>query len=271
MKIFCYVTGLLILAQTAFATELAPWIGKDKLIEITPCYTYGYYPRINLDGTNRPRSTHYHVSGISVAISPFPDWSVEAESTAASSDRRGYALEDYRITARYLVYNDVIGDPVSLYIGTTVKKATRAGQRDRSTLHHGEMNYEGHVAIGKEFICRQFWTSRLWNAWTVGIANRGSVWVHNILAFDINCWDVSQMGVYLKGYFGGGNTPLTLTPSFHGYGNIRYRAVEWGAYYKREVGDIGVLSISYTQRPWARNFPTHAHLFTLSLIIPYNL
>lgn len=265
-----FVIPLLLLCVSVYGTEYHPWFGKDKLIEVDTVFSYRYYPHVDVNGTTRPRYSNDYFGNFAARVSPTPAWSFEVEIDTASTRSTCYSLDSTLYTGRYLILDDVIGDLISLAAGITVSQATTSGLRDISTFHNGQMEYEFHLAFGKESSCRQFWTSRFWGLTGCGIANRGSPWLKVILGYDKNCWDWHHYGIYLQGLYGFGQQDLNLFERFKGYGFVKYRALDITAYYTYSTDALGSATFAYTLRPWAHNFPTHAHALTVRVTIPIN-
>ncbi|GAB4236712.1 MAG: hypothetical protein Tsb0021_16500 [Chlamydiales bacterium] len=251
------------------ATEYRPWFGKDKVLDFKTEFTYRYYPHVDQAGTSRPFHSNDYLANFGLAISPSPEWNFQIEALTASSRTTPYSLDSTQYTGSFLFLNDVIGDPVSLAAGISVTQATTNGRKDISTFHSGQMNYEGFVSIGKETICRQFWTSRIWGLFGGGIANRGSPWIRGMIGYDHNYWDCSHIGILCEGLWGFGKKELNPFLPFRGYGSIKFRSIDLSLFAAWIVG-IGEVKFAYTLRPWAYNFPTHAHAFTVLLTIPIN-
>lgn len=253
------------------ATEYRPWFGEDKLIEITPAYTYQYVPQVDSGGTTFSKHSNNHFASLSVSAQTDCTWAVQGEVDTAATAVQGYHFEDYKLTLRYRPLSDCEGDPFSLTGGISVSQVSTAARRDLYTFHPGQMEYEAHLAIGKESICRQYWTSRVWGMFGAGIANRGSPWLRAIFGYDKNHWNCYHYGVYVEGLLGLGEHELLLNQPFRGYGAIKYRSLDITGYFTQPVGSVGKLTLEYTLRPWAYNFPTYSHAFTIKLSIPYAL
>lgn len=260
----------ILLPICCFSTQLEPWFGQDLLIEFRPKYCYRYYPHVDVAGKTISRHSNDHFLSLSASIAALNMVSGELELNTAASTHTQYSFEDWKFTARFLVLNDIEADPLSLIVGASISQVTSRGLHDISFYHHGEMEYMAHASLGKEFSCGQFWISRIWGYLQAGIANRGSPWVDLKIAYDWNHCDLYQYGIFAKGFIGFGSRKLPLHRKFHGYGTIQYRAIDIGAYFNRVFPDWGELKLEYVLRPWAYNFPTHAHSFIVTLMIPFS-
>jgi hypothetical protein len=271
MKCLISQLCLLLLPFAATATQYRPWFGEDKVIEVRPSYTFFYYPHVDQGGDTITHESYNHLGALSISGQTDCTWFAEAEIHTAGNEIRGWSVEDYTFTGRYKFLNDCAGDPISMTVGVTVAKVETAGRKDFSTFHAGQMEYELHTSFGKEWICRQYWTSRAWGYLGGGIANRGSPWIRGILGYDLNHWNCYHYGIFAQGLFGFGQHDLCLQEPFRGYGAIKYRSIDISAYFTKVFGNYAELTLEYTLRPWAYNFPTHAHAVTVRFMWPYNL
>lgn len=247
------------------ATQLQPWFGKDKLFEIRPSYSYQHYDRIDSAGTSLPHSSNDNFFDLSVAISPTPDWSLEAEWGFANTHKNNGFVNEYAFTGRYLLMNDVTAlYPVSLAVGTTLSYAPRAAVFDPSTFHQGFSNAEFHVAVGKEQSCGPFWTTHTWGLFGYGVSHCRSPWLHGHLEWERNWWDMYRLAIYTDGLLGLGHQAFPpVIEAFPGYGPLKYRALDLGVRFTYHCVTVG-----YEARVYARNVPKWAQVLSITFYIP---
>lgn len=259
----------LFLPFLSYATEYQPWFGKNLLIEFRTAYTYRYYPHLDIDGSEFSYHSNDNFLDIGASISPLPEWSVEAEIIGAEDRQRSAGLDNVRLTIRYLLMDDVAAlNPISLAVGVTASRATRIALNDLSSFHHGRSEYEFHVAAGKEFPCCGFWNYRIWGLFGYGVTAHGDPWMHSIVDIEKNYWDCHQIGLFSHGLFGTGHHELDPF-FFTGYGPIQHRSVDIGARYAFLWNCVGTLTLEYSYRVWARNFPAQAQTFLVKVMIPF--
>lgn len=252
------------------ATERRPWFGPDKLPEFRLDYTYQHYSKIDSGGRDFSRHGDDHFINLSASITPGPPCNIELEALIDHT-RKTHGFDCARITGRYLFLDDVIGDPMSLSAGITITRATHTSLHDISSFHHGLMEYEAHVAIGKECSCEGFWSSRIWGFMSLAIADRGSPWMRAYLGYERNCWDWHDYGIFIRSLWGFGKHNIRLTQRFPGYGSISHGSIELGAYYRKFFECFGgYVHGQYVYRLWAHNFPTDTHLLTVGILFPFS-
>lgn len=266
-----FLAILLALPVFMHGTDLMPWLSRDYEIQLRPTFQYASYRKIesphrDIHHSGNPR--FYTVSG---GISRY-DLSGEVEATLANSHpRQNPACDNFRVTARYRLLNDVGGnDPISLVTGLTLTQAFKHSVRDPSSFHHGKGEAELHLSIGREKPCEQFWLSRWWGVLGFGCADQGSPWVRLDFDWERNWWDVHQVRLYAHTLWGLGHHDFNSIKTFHGYGPIGHQSVDLGIRYSYLLCS-GMLSIEYAYRVYSQNFPSHVNLFTISFLYPIGL
>ena len=150
-------------------------------------------------------------------------------------------------------------------------------KRYRLTLNGKELQKdisqacEGHVAVGKEFECRQFWTSRIWGMGAVGIGDVGSVWVKGDLVWEHNWWDRQQCSLFTHTLWGLGEKRLNLAIPFKGYGSIAHQSVDLGGRYAYFFECGITLHVEYAYRVYARNCPERTSIASIGLKYDFGL
>lgn len=271
----------LALSGAASATEYSPWFGPVLEIEGRATAYVVTYPSIEASERspyqNFPVDRHdiREVSSstngfldLSASIAPTEDISAELELVLADTQHRNFGVDSILLTGRYRLWNDIVGDPLSLSIGIQAIDVFKPAWHDLSVFHHGGIACEAHVAAGKEFECMQFWTTRIWGVGAIGIGDVGSPWVKGDLVWDHNWWDLHEVRLFAHTLWGLGGDRLNLTQPFKGYGSIRHQSVDIGARYSYFM-ECGLwVKFEYAYRVFARNCPEKASIVTLG--IQYN-
>lgn len=239
------------------ATDLSPWTGYD--VEL--------HPRVTPVVQKYPSHTNV-LMGFGIEGS-YDVWQVDFEVNVARTHKRELSLDDVRLTARYQLLNDILGDPVTLTAGLTLINTTRQTLHDPDLFHKGLVEGELHVAIGQEISCQEYWTTRVWGAGLLGIANRGFPWVRLIGAWEKNWWNQNELGVFADFLCGFGNKSFH-PHHFHGYGSVHHQSLDVGVSYKI-YWDCDVITLGYSYRVFANNYPKNVSTFLLNLMIPIGL
>lgn len=263
---------LLILLFAPFlltATELSPWLGPDFIVETRGIYRFQAYRQISTNHGYRHRNANDSFFTLGAAFAAL-DWSAELETSFARTHRQNPGWDNLRLTGRHRLTNDISGENwLTITPGLTITQACTNSLRDISSFHHGRIEAELHLAIGKEQSYQEYWTNRWWGLLGIGDADQGWPWLHAELSWERNWLDQKQLRVYVESLFGFGHHDLHANRPFRGYGNIRHRSVDIGAKYSHLLDCGVVVSGEYAFRVYARNFPVHASQVVISLYYPF--
>lgn len=252
------------------ATELQPWFGRDYEVEARATYLFQSYRKVATPHRHFNRDANDSFLTLSASL-PWKDLNGELETTFAYTRHQHPAWDNLRLTGRYRLMNDVNAeDPVALTAGITATIAAKHSVQDISSFHHGRVEGEFHVAVGKEFPCEEFWMTRAWAVVGVGVAEKGSPWIRANAVWERNWWDQQQVRFFMNTLWGLGKRNLCREKSFHGYGPIRHQSVEIGARYSYAVCGA-ILSLEFAHRVYARNFPAHANLIMAQVFYPFSV
>lgn len=253
------------------STQYAPWYGIDKLVECRTTFTYQRADTLTIGGDSFAYHTDNYFLDLSGMLTVDPAWCLEAEILQAGTHEHQWGFNCGKITGRHLFYNDIAGEfPVSVSFGLSVAGVSQHALHDFNLFHHGYAEYEAHLALGKEFSCGEFWTSRMWGASGIGVANRGSPWVFAKFAYERNECNLYQYGIFLNGLFGLGRHDLNPI-DFVGYGAVHHTSWEVGARCGYEIEWVGNLSVEYNWRFYARNTVANCHTISATIMLPHRL
>lgn len=272
----------LILNTSLMAFETMPWFNKNVEIELRSTYLFQTYPSIQSAHHFKRYSSSDHfltlgaetsIPGIALTYMGLPDWigavDGEIEVELAGTNHRHFGFDSATATLRNQWLDDVIGDPVSLVTGITAIQACQESLRDPSSFHHGKIEGEFHLSIGKEITSSSTWTSRFWGFGSFGCADIGSPWIRGNLNWEhLFCDQRSLIRIFANTLWGLGNREFNLN-SFHGYGPIKHQSIDIGLRYSYNFDIWGVAALEYSYRPFARNFPQHVNRILVNYTFPY--
>ncbi|MBA3958618.1 MAG: hypothetical protein H0X51_09550 [Parachlamydiaceae bacterium] len=267
--------ALLLAVLPLSATELAPWLGQDLMIESRATYLFQSYRKIQTPNGSifRHANDNFFTLGASFVRSNYSsNYSAEIEGTIADTHRQHFACDNLRLTLRYRMLNDIVDDCFTLTPGITITKAFKHSVRDPSSFHHGEIEAELHVAVGREASLGPYWRSRWWAVAGVGQGDHGEPWLRGDWNWERNWWnEQQQLHLFLHTLCGLGNKNLSPHKHFKGYGSVRHRSIDIGARYSYLFECDAILSLEYARRVYAHNFPMQANLVQLQLFFPFGL
>jgi hypothetical protein len=247
---------LLLLPLALWATETRPWFEPVLEPEIEAGYSYETY-----DGG------YIHRAKGGMFINPLDTISAELEVGLAGSRQFPFYFNFGALTGRYQLLDQLDGHLATVATGLSVFFSSVTSRRDFATPFLGPIDWELHVAIGRELDCGKWWLLRGWGWGGAAISHGGAPRLRGQLAIEANWCDLHQLGVATWGVFGFGKRQLSEIPHFQGYGPVQTRAVDVGLFYTL-CTLYGRLQLEYRYRPYARNYPRRDHRIGGLLFIP---
>jgi hypothetical protein len=252
-----------------YATELKPWYPRYLELQPKMDYLYQVYHSVATKHGHKNRNDHDHFLKLST-IGALDRYSAEIEMTGAATRHRNFGLADIRFTGRYQLSDDTLGDHASVTTGLTIEQVLRLARNDVSNFYHGGIQFEGHLAVGKETVCGKFWRTRIWGVGAIGAADIGSAWLRFNLGWEYNLWDLEQIGFYAYSRWGLGGKGLRLK-HFRGYGPIQHQSIDLLLECKHQFSFGGILGFGYGYRVYAANCPRYVNFFHANFCYPFGL
>lgn len=263
---------LLFLQGTLFAFDHSPFFGKFGEFSLSSSYAYQFYPRIDRAIPIENNSlSHNHFFTLNLSNRFLPNWEGEIEVDFAATTQTHFGLRRAGAQIRYLFFDDLAGDFLTLVVGGQGFYVTTKQLQDPTTPYHGQGNGEVGVSIGKEWHGDEKWVGRFFGFVGAGLANRGFPWVRVLAGPQLQWNRRHQLETLIEGYFGFGNQNRVSLASFLGYGKIDHRSMDLSIAYSYFFGIFGKLEIRYGYRFYAYAFPEKAHTATLAYTIPFSL
>ncbi len=264
-----FVAAASALVGTVHGVDQLPWFEDTLEIQWRTGYYYQHYNYVNADGHDVYWRGRDHIVSTSLAIAPFPHWSAELEVAGGRTSDWDVSLHRLVAQLRYRWMDDVVGEPLSVVSGLQIRAPFKAAQRSLSTPDHSYMEFEGHLAVGKEMAKWERWYARTWFVVASGVGVTGKCWVRAEGSVEGQSGGGHMLRLFSRSQLGMGDETLDLSESFRDYGDIRYRFVDVGARYTVPFDYIGSLDIEYCYRVWAREFPVRAHLVQVAWVYPF--
>lgn len=261
----------LCLPQLISALPKKPWLGNVYEFFFDAEYTFDYYRRVanGEPGTKHSSNDNQFFAGLGFTPSQYLDMAIEAE--VSDTTRQSWNLRSVALQGRYLWLDDIIGDPVSLVTGISIRGVHHSSLKDISCPYSGEANFELNVSVGKEWSCGPYWCFRTYAFGTLGIANRGAPWDRFFATFETNYNDMHQFNIFARGDFGYGHKNRVKVDHFLGYGSIHHQSVDIGVGYARHFLVWGKLTFEYARRVYAHAYPERTNYFTVWYHLPFSI
>lgn len=254
----------------ATALYVDPWFGDIYEFNFRTNYTYSRYSHVQNSRPQLKSPSNDQRFAFSLEMPPSDKFDVEFEIEFVDTPRQSWGLRSYAGQFRFLMLNDVEGDPISLTAGVNVRGVSRNSLRDVSSPYHSNTNFELNSAVGKEWSYRKYWTMRAFGFAGVGIANHGSPWLRTLAAFEGNVVDKHQYQVFTESYWGFGSQHRVNVDDFHGYAKIHHQSIDVGAGYSYLFDVWGSINFTYAFRVYARSFPEYVNFFALTYNLPFS-
>lgn len=254
-----------------FSFVLDPYFTPVAEVQLRSSYSYRYYPSVNQ--AINPSSYHSHdqLIDLNLGVQFWPNWEMQIAGDFSSTRKLNWGGQRVGVQLRYLLLDDIIGDPISLTLGGQLFFVPTRNIRDVSSPYHSQGNLELGIAVGKEIDSTFHWLWRFWGFLGGGIANRGTPWIRPLLAVEGKFHLHHKLKIFSEGYFGFGNQNRVNVNRFNGYGKIAHRSIDLGLNYTYHFNIWGDLGIQYAYRVYAHSFPQHASIFTIGYRLPFSL
>ena len=255
----------------SWALEVQPWFGNVYEFHFLGSFAYSFFDRVQ-NGIPQLSSTFYsRVGYLGLDFSPAPEWSLDGDLQLADTTQESPNFRSLALQGRYLWYDDIAGDAVSLSTGLSSRFTNTASLHDVSCPYHSNLDFEINASLGKEFDLNDTCRFRTWAFAAIGHGIKGSPWVKAIAALECNLNDQHKFALYAEGINGYGRHTHVLVDHFDGYAKIRQKSIDIAFRYGYRIGVWGTLRAEYTRRVLAKSCPQVVNCFIFSYLLPFSL
>ena len=216
-----------------------------------------------------PFKVHQVCTGLGCAVSPY--WSIDADMQLADTTKQSFTFRSLAFQGRYLWFDDITGDPISLVTGVSGRFTSSQSLRDYSCPSHGHLDVELNFSLGKEAAVTDNWVFRGWFFGALGQATRGSPWVRAVGSCETNLSDTHRFAFFTEWVSGYGRHSRVNTENFFGYGKIREKAVDVGIRYGCKIDVWGTARVEFIRRVFAKSVPEKVNTLVLSYFFPFSI
>lgn len=253
------------------ATEYLPWLGLPYAFESRFLALGQRYTSVDCSGeavSIAPRHDLFLTASVCMALPD--DVSIEGEVIGARTCKQASDIDHLKVTGRYLIADDVRGDPLSWVVGASISPVFHTALRDISSFHHGRFEGELWSSFGREWAEETWWTKRWWGLVAMGMADWGSPWVRLAAVYERQ-WQSSH-AIRLSVHALGGTGENALSPHhFQGYGSIQHLSLDLSARYTYSWQEGEAFYVTYLYRPYACNFPRHCQQLMVQVYYQFGL
>lgn len=269
MKKWAFLSACM-LFLSGHALEVAPWFGEIWEFHLRSNYTYYRFSHVQNGYPDLKHPWNTQLLAFSLEVPMKDTFDTEVEIEFAHTSQQSWGFRSCAGQFRYLLLDDVAGDPISLMVGANIRGVSHRSLRDISSPYHAEANFEVNSAVGKEWSYMQYWRMRSFAFAGMGIANRGSLWIRGLAAFEGNYQDRHQYQVFANTYWGFGPNRRVNIDHFNGYAKIHHQSIDLGAGYSYLFDMWGSLNLNYAFRVYAHSFPEYVNFFALTYNLPFS-
>ncbi len=264
-----YIFLFLLLSVSLCSLERSPWFGDVYEFHFLTKYAFSRFSKVDGAVDQLTQTSNDHLLHFNLAYSPSLQWSLDADLEFIDTPRQSFGFRSVGAQARYLVSDDIIGDPVSLTVGGNFRIVSSDSLKDVSTLYHSNIDIEFNTAVGKEISRLEYWRFRVWGYGALGIANEGSPWIRLMAAFEGNSQERKKWGFFADFMHGYGNKTKVVINNFDGYAKIREKNLDLGFKYGHRLGVWGTLSLGYKRRVLAKRCPRNVNTLFITYLLPF--
>jgi len=253
------------------ALQTTPWIGDTYEFYLHSDVVYSQYRKVN-NAVEQPDYLYRNYltrEGFSFALSSSLE--IELEVELARTPHQLYGFRSAALAGKYLLLDDIAGDPVSFAVGANIRNVGVRANKDISSPYASFWNFEGAAFLGKEFSSAGTWHNRCYLMATLGIANQASLWSRFEAAFEGKIARSNVVKVFCLSYLGYGSQKHVDIDHFHGWGKIAHRSIDVGAQYRYLFNLWGELGLTYACRVLAISYPKAEQTIGLSYTLPFSL
>lgn len=260
------------LGSLAFGFEQTPWVDFPYEFQLRTSFFESYYSAIS---DSYPFEAKYKNSfneelKLNIGVATLSQVDFQIESEFFQSKATTFTLESIGFFVRSQVLDDVQGDWISATIGTSIRYVPDHALHDPFVPYHNLFNFEGNLALGKEFDEAFDWTKRGSVFFAVGIATQSAAYIKFDGLFEFHRMS-HLFGCFFKSYFGLGNKKQIDLAQFHGYGKYMHQSVDVGLCYKYLFDIYGALSIEASYRFYAFAFPENETAIEIRYQLPFSV
>jgi hypothetical protein len=270
MRLFISICALVSLGHVG-AFQTRPWLGDFLEFHFVPSFMYRKYPSVNGAYDPSSYSSNDRFTNLNLDVS-LCSWDLELGVEFADTRKQSLGTQSAGMQMRYQWLDDVGGPPLSFVSGLNIRWVSKRSLQDVSCPYHAEWNFEIGNALGKEFHPSENCLMTVYGFLGVGQANEGRPWIRGIVSWEAEFSIHHKLELGAEGYFGFGNTRRVNIDHFKGYANIFHQSVDVGIGYYYKINQMwGTLSLHYSYRVFAKDFPSHANTFMIAYNFPFSL
>jgi hypothetical protein len=253
-----------------FGLEVQPWFGDVYEFHFLESYAYSRFDTVQGARPQLNSPFNAHLIHTALEFCPSSEWSIDGDFQLADTTAVPFTFRSGALQMRYLWFDDIVGDKVSLATGGHFRITPAQSLHDVSCPSHAMADFELNISLGRECDVSDAWRWRFWCFGAIGQAIRGSPWIRAIAAIETNINDQHKWAFLAHAVNGYGRHTHFNPDHFNGYGKIREKAVDLTLRYGYRIGVWGTLRFEYQRRFLAKACPQNVNSFIFSYLVPFS-
>ena len=262
--------ALLSISSLGLAIDQKPWFGDIYEFRADGGFSYSYFNEVQGAIKQPSEASNNYLTFVGMGFTPDESIDLDLDLEVVRTPRQNYSFRSGALQARYRFLNDIAGDPVSVVAGFNMRGVGSKSVKDISSPYASYLNFELTGSVGKEHTYKDSWTMRGFALTAIGVAVHGYPWARFYGNFEGKFLEAQIAGVFTEGYFGLGGKNQVNVNLFHGWGSVQHDSIDVGVFYRYTFGLWGRLSVIYSSRVFAHNYPQYEQKATLSYQIPFS-
>lgn len=254
-----------------FSFEEKPWLGNQWEFYLDSSYSYSRFTKVAQAKRQLREPFNENLLVFDVGFSPMDGWDAAFEMELAATTKQSFGRRSLATMVRKRWLDDIVGDPLSVTTGLSVRMTSNNSLRDISCPSSARWDVEAHAALGKEWSKGADWCIRFYGLGALGQGNRGSPWTKAKAVFSIHKPHSSSWEFYSLGYWGFGGKNSVNIPRFHGWGPYTHSSIDVGVAYVYCFEIWGNLRFDFFHRFYAHVYPKGLTGGAISYHLPFSL
>ncbi|MEN9343411.1 MAG: hypothetical protein RLZZ453_198 [Chlamydiota bacterium] len=262
---------ILLLPFAAHTLETRPWFHQLYEFDFETRFAYRHFSKVEGASVQLRSPLNDRELRMDMGFTPYPLFDVRAELEFAQVGSINWSFQSAALQSRLGIWDDIVGDPVSITVGVDIRGVNGHLLKSVAVPYASEFNLELTCSCGKEWATGAFWRMHTYGFLAVGQGNRGYPWTRGSVVFQYNLLDTHRFTLFTDGLFGFGGKQHVDVDHFHGWAPFQHQSIDVGGAYGYHLGVYGTLTLTYSYRIFAHNFPEGVQSGMLAYTIPFCL
>lgn len=253
-----------------YGLEKSAWFGVDHELETALSSKYERFQRLDaVERSTKSIRTERSLS-LNFILPIMGKYQLELEGSFAKRSR-DFDFQDFALSARKVLYNDLLGDPLSLITGINMRFIPGRSLSEPILFYHSRFEGQINASVGKEWAKGRYWDWRANAFFALTQANRGCPRFNALLSMEKNFFDQHFLKLAFDTVYGLGKASLQREELFVGYRNLSYSALDTALSYRFDYDLRLKVDLEYRKRIYAHYCAKGYDAFLARLTMPFSI